>query len=94
MKNTTKLLLLLITITFITAQNYSLEFDSINDNVVIDSYNLNGDFTISVDAALISGNNGVMFQQINGGESHLAFQAGQIRFGVKASSCGSSGGWH
>ena len=58
------------------SQNYSLSFESIDEYVSINGYDLTGDnsdITVSVDAALKSGTEGNLWNQVDGGELTLRF---------------------
>ena len=58
------------------SQNYSLSFESIDEYVSINGYDLTGDISdisVSVDAALKSGTEGNLWNQVDGGELTLRF---------------------
>ena len=62
-----KNLYILLLFTFGLCQDYSLSFEE-GDYISTNSFILNGDFSISITAAQLSGTSGVLYQQIDGGE--------------------------
>ena len=74
--------------------NHYLSYSQYGDNVEINPFNLNGDFSISVTAAIEdNGTGAILFEQMME-RIKIWFDSINLIAQVKASSCSSSSGWH